>query len=330
MYVTVAKRAEDGSKGQPEGRPPTEHSLPVTPADACTMAEASLGPSTVAPTVVTSTLTDVLSPAVKAILKAPLKKEELEFELQDVKFLADFEKAWARFLRKHPNCLNVPRKARMMDLEQTLEAAKLSKEKVEAEIEQQMAFFTTSCEQLEDEYAHKMQQAIDRQAAVQEELTKRIEVVNEADALQQETLPWYYFIHQLDTLTDQATLPKQLRDIVDDVSVTSNGLNVKPSRRALFLTDYESRHLKEDVLLRAHTIDNAILNAHIAMLGTEIKRYDKAVQAQELASKFLTDYNVWTILGAGGLRGEGTEATMNHDLAGPSPSGMTSLTDSHA
>jgi hypothetical protein len=295
------------------------------------MAEASIAPSTIAPTVATSATRTGPSQSTSAILRAPLKKEELEFEIQDDQFLADFEKAWARFLRKHPNCLNVPRQSRMMDLEQRLEAAKLSKEKVEAEIEQQMAFFQTSCEQLEDEYAHKMQQAIDRQGAVQEELTKRIDIVNEADELQQQTLPWHYFMHQLDTLAAKATMPKELKDVMDDASVTSNGLNVKPSNRALILTDYGAQHSKEDVLLRAHAIDSAILNAHIAMLGTEIKRYDKAVQAQELASKFLTDYNVWSILNAGRTpEMAATTAAAQEYNVHTSPSGLTSLTESHA
>ena len=293
------------------------------------MAEASLAPSTIAPTIATSGTRAAASQSTISILRAPLTKEELEFELNDDQFLADFEKAWARFLRKHPNCMNAPRQAKMMDLEQKLEAAKLSKEKVEAEIEQQMAFFQTSCEELEEEYAHKMQQAIDRQAAVQDELTKRIDVVNDADALQQETLPWHFFMHQLDTLASKSTLPKQLRDLVDDANITNNGLNIKPSDRALLLTDYDARHNKDDVLLRAYSIDNQILNAHIAMLGKEIKRYDKATQAQELASKFLTDYNVWSILNAG-KNGQGNDAATVQDFMQPSPSGLTSLTDSHA
>ncbi|GKY96593.1 hypothetical protein MPSEU_000618900 [Mayamaea pseudoterrestris] len=293
------------------------------------MAEASLAPSTIATTVATATTKATASPSASSILRAPLTKDDLEFELQDDQFLIDFEKAWARFLRKHPNCMNIPRHSKMMDLEQKLEASMLSKTKVEVEIEQQMAFFASSCEQLEDEYAAKMQQAIDRQAAVQDELAKRIAVVNEADVLQQETLPWHYFMHQLDTLASKAIMPQQIKDMMDEASVTSNGLNVKPSNRALLLTNYDlERHSRDDLMLRAHATDNAILSAHIQMLGTEMQRYDKATQAQELASKFLTDYNVWSILNAGQPKAEAAAAPLA-DLTKLSPSAVTSMTESN-
>jgi TolA-binding protein len=138
-----------------------------------TMVPASVAPSTMALSVATSH-TQAPSSLNSKILQATLKKDDLEFDLQNDAFLSDFERSWKRFLCKHPNCLQAPRQSRIQQLEKQLEETQLSKETLQAEIEQQMNFFTSSCEQLQNEYAHKMQQGTDRQAAVQEELTKRI------------------------------------------------------------------------------------------------------------------------------------------------------------
>jgi hypothetical protein len=75
-------------------------------------------------------------------------------------------------------------------------------------------------------------------------------------------------MHELDALAKQFPLKEQLNELLDDDSVATAGLNVTPSARAMVLTDYGSRQeQKDDVLLRAHAIDHALLTTHIEMLG---------------------------------------------------------------
>jgi hypothetical protein len=98
--------------------------------------------------------------------------------------------------------------------------------------------------------------------------------------LQQETLPWYHFVHEL--------------DLISDSEVTSGSMH-KPSARAIALTDH-SRGCPEDILLRAYKMDHALLSTSVSLLKKEMERYDALVKAQEFSSEFLTDYNVWSIV----------------------------------
>jgi hypothetical protein len=230
--------------------------------------------------------------------RARLTKGELEFQLQDDEFLADFEDAWGRFLRKHPNCFKASTVFGVSELERKLEAALSSKEKLEVEIEQQMAYFKLSCAQLNEEYAMRKQQALERQDAIRDELTKHLEEVASVDELQQQTLPCHYFMNELDKIASKLSIDDQLKNILGelDSSVIEAALIAKPSARALALTSYNSRNSKEDFLLRAHGIDHALLNTNIAVLVKDLERYEKAGHTQDMVSKFLTDNHVWDIL----------------------------------
>jgi ParB-like chromosome segregation protein Spo0J len=88
------------------------------------------------------------------ILRAPLRRETLEFDVGDGEFLQEFEKAWANFLRQNPEL--VPRGAREERIVELQNAAKKEEEaklKVLKEMEQQVEFFKASCEALEDVYS---------------------------------------------------------------------------------------------------------------------------------------------------------------------------------
>lgn len=88
---------------------------------------------------------------------------------------------------------------------------------------------------------------------------------------------------------------------------------IRPSCRALYLAQQQHRRhqqlfpkpfndeRKEAVgeassLLQAYRIDHALLSTHISMLRREIERYEKRIQAQEMAGNFLIQHNVWSIL----------------------------------
>lgn len=88
------------------------------------------------------------------ILKAPLRRESLEFDVGDGEFLKDFENAWAKFLGQNPEL--VPRGAReerILELQNAAKKEEEAKLKVLKEMEQQVEFFKASCEALEDVYS---------------------------------------------------------------------------------------------------------------------------------------------------------------------------------
>lgn len=255
-----------------------------------------------------STVASGLAP-LHELLRAPLNKDDLEFEVSDKRFLRDFEKAWGIFLRENPNLIpRGIREERIQELQE--EAHKVEEEtlKVLQELEQQVDFFESSCENLEDLYAGKMQAAIEKQRQTHEELQRRLDDVALADHLQQQTLPWHHFIHEV----DQAAL---LSDQVDDESVVSSRA-ARPSARAVALTDH-SRGCPADIMLRAYRMDHALLSTHIRFLTKEVERYQRTTRTQEVAGRFLREFNAWGIL------------TKNSGGSGSIASGHTSLTGSH-
>lgn len=223
------------------------------------------------------------------ILRAPLSKDDLDFEVKDEAFLAEFETAWCKFLQENPKLLrNTERADRLEQLQRQFDEAVKRRDGVEEELQQQLNFFQDSCEALEDDYGNRMQDAIETQRKVNDDLEKRLDTVTMADHLQQQTLPWHYFLHELDQLTQNSF-------VNEDALLDASRSAPRPSRRALLLTDC-TKGCSSDILLRAHRTDHALMSTHIKMLTKEVERYDKTQIAQELAGKFLSEYNVWSIL----------------------------------
>jgi hypothetical protein len=100
--------------------------------------------------------TSAISPFVplSEVLKAPLRKEDLEFDVGDGQFLADFENAWAGFLRDNPDLVpKGAREERILDLQREARKEEEAKLKIIKEMEQQLEFFKASCEALEEMYS---------------------------------------------------------------------------------------------------------------------------------------------------------------------------------
>lgn len=226
------------------------------------------------------------------MLAAPLTKEDLEFEVHDQTFLADFEAAWVRFLKGHPELIpKGSREGRIVELQLKAREVEESKLDVLKEMERQVDRFKETCEALEDEYATKMQEAIEKQKHVHDELQKRLDDVAIADHLQQQTLPWHHFIHEL----DQAALVEE----ATENGSTGSSRGARPSSRAMVLTD-STRGCSADISLRAYTMDHALLTNHIRVLTKEIDRYHRLIRAQELTANFLREHNAWNVLMNGG------------------------------
>lgn len=227
------------------------------------------------------------------ILKAPLSPHELEFQVResDIKFLADFEEAWSRFLHDNPGLIpRGIREKKIQELQEKVKQEQETLEKVKREFDHQIQFFEESCEKLEEMYTSRMQAAIEKQKESHEELEKRLDDVAIADHIQQQTLQWHHFVHELD---QAAALGEETDSLAESVR-TSRG-QAGPSSRAIVLTDL-SKGSANDILLRAYRMDHALLTTHIKMLSKEIERYQRMVRAQDMTGKFLRDNNAWSIL----------------------------------
>jgi hypothetical protein len=100
--------------------------------------------------------TPALSPfsSLSEILKAPLRIEDLEFDVGDGQYLADFEEAWAIFLRDNPDLApRGAREERILRLQRDARKEEEEKLKIITEMEQQLEFFKASCEELEEVYS---------------------------------------------------------------------------------------------------------------------------------------------------------------------------------
>jgi len=225
------------------------------------------------------------------LLKAPLSKEDLEFDLEDERFLDEFEKAWAKFLKSNPDLIpQGDREATIKELQQEALDLEEGKLKVLTEMEQQVEFFKASCENLEEDYSKRMQEAIEKQKAIHDRFQKLLDDVATAHHVQEKTLPWHHFVHELD---------KAAATIKDASSDSATGNGPRPSARALVLTD-RTKGSDEDIMLRAYKVDHALMTAHIDILAQEIERYQRMVRSQEETGRFLKEFNAWSILNKSG------------------------------
>lgn len=101
-------------------------------------------------------MTESISPfaPLSELLRAPLRKEDLEFQVDDANFLMEFEKAWGCFLRENPDLVpKGTREERILELQKDAKREEEGKLKILKEMEQQVEFFKASCEALEELYS---------------------------------------------------------------------------------------------------------------------------------------------------------------------------------
>ena len=201
--------------------------------------------------------------------------------------LADFEQSWRNFVAsKRGKLPSGRREVHLEYLRSKVEELTNTRDNVEAELNKQLAFFQESQSSLENEIRAKLDHEQEEHEAVQSKLQKQLQIVEDAQKLQEETLPWSFFLSCVD-----AEASNKLEH--DDLTKSRT---VKPSQRAMFLT-YQSQEDPERMLRRAFQIDHAILKTQLKMLNKDIQRLEKTVAAQEQASLFLMENNVWSILG---------------------------------
>jgi hypothetical protein len=239
-----------------------------------------------------------LIPTVAQIAMAPLEASELDYEVteEDQDFLIDFQDAWTKFLLERPEL--VPKGQlgqRIESLHQQSDYERATDEAVHLELKKQLQFFTSSRESLENLFTFKLNEAMERQRELHDELQTKLDTVALADQLQNQTVPWMHFLQQLDRLNEAKTAEAAAAATDKPEEELPSNRAVKPSARAMTLTDLSSGD-SADVLLRAYRTDHALLTTHIAKSQKEIERYAKLIQSQEVAGLFLTEHNVWSLL----------------------------------
>ena len=205
---------------------------------------------------------------------------------QEVEFFNDFESSWKRFVRSKRGRL--PSGRREMNLKYLQDKAKelaVMRDNVEAELNKQLAFFQNSQSTVEEELLAKIEHEKQEHKVTEKKLREQLETIQDAQDLQEKTLPWSFFLSCLD-----AEAAEKL-----DEGDQAKSRTVKPSQRAMYLT-YQTTHEPQDLLRRAYEIDHAILKTQLVMLNKQIQCYEKTIASQELANIFLMENNVWSIL----------------------------------
>lgn len=206
---------------------------------------------------------------------------------QEVELLNDFETSWQRFIRSKRGKL--PTGRREMNLKFLQEKAKeltTTRDNVEAELNKQLAFFQNSQSAAEDELRAKIEHETKEHQITEKKLQEQLEAIQDAQELQEKTLPWSFFLSCLDA---------EAAEKLDEADQTKSR-TVKPSKRAMHLTYQTATQEPQDMLRRAYQIDHVILKTQLVMLNKQIQCYEKTIASQELANVFLMENNVWSIL----------------------------------
>jgi len=185
---------------------------------------------------------------------------------------------------ENPTALLAKRDQHIIELQNEADSLLQSKQKMEGEFKKQIAFFQWGQDMSEKKYTSKIQATLEEQAKLRESLAEKIEVIAQVERLQDQTLPWFHLMKELDRLVEEQEPNKE-----------SLSRNVpQPSDQALLLAK-SSKH-KDNCELRAKRVDHALLATHASMLHKEIERYEKLLEINEELGQFLKDLDIWSIL----------------------------------
>jgi len=239
-------------------------------------------------------------------LRAPrLNKDDITENLSDndAETIEQFEDAWKDFLLARPGILPPGRKIKSCRRIQTrMNEIDGKKQNVCLELQQQLDFFATSKEKLEEKYHKTKEDATLQQEAVIRELEQEIDDIATADKILSDVLPWEHFFENLEANTTT----------VHDGSVaslsagTGRSQMIKPSGEAMYLANIQPGELvyaarrgnSKAHFLRAYRIDNALLKAKAAMLRREADRLEKNMKSERTLSQVLMDNDIWGIMAA--------------------------------
>lgn len=237
----------------------------------------------------------------------------------DEAFLDEFETAWTQFLRekKNPTIGAAPcqREQRIAALQKRGSQLQQSKDAMEREFQKQIAFFQEKAIESEQLYATEIEEAVQQQLELREKWTAKLQANAAIETLQEQTLPWFHFVNELDRLAAAATANNNLPGShQQQPSDEINGHKVaRPSARAMLLCQQQgnspppppppldhanngTHQQQQEQLLRANRIDHALMTTHVSMLHKEVERYEHLLNINKDVGGLLTELNVWSIL----------------------------------
>lgn len=220
--------------------------------------------------------------------------------------LQEFEQSWKLHVRRQAELVPVE-EALVQQLETKAHALVQERLAIEEDLRQQEALVQSQEEAAEAEFAQKMQQAEEEYVQSEQELTEHLQEVEQAQKLQEETMPWSFFLSAADAAA---------REEISTYAGLEKSRTVQPSQRAIYLAqrmpsmaveeeekenDSEGEESTDgDVdtksLLRAYEMDETLLTTQLAMLKKEIQRYESTIASQQRAQTLLLDHNNWGIM----------------------------------
>lgn len=211
-----------------------------------------------------------------------------ELTPQESEFLAEFEQSWKNFVCSKRGKLPAGRRETYLKhLQDKVNELTATRNNVEEELNKQLAYFLDSQDSVDKDLQMKIMSEQEEYEVTEEKLKKELQDVLDASRLQEETLPWNFFLSAVDA--DAVGSLEQ----VDPQRYRT----VKPSSRAMYLAQQHLASAKDnDVHRRAYQIDHALLSAQSTLLNKQIQRYEKTIASQERASMFLMENNVWSIM----------------------------------
>lgn len=171
-----------------------------------------------------------------------------ELTKQEVEFLSEFEHSWKNFVCSKRGKLPAGRREVYLgQLQEKVNQLNTTRNNVEDELNKQLAFFHESQDSAEKELKAKIQREKEEYQALEKKLTQELKEVLDAQALQEETLPWNFFLSAVD-----ADAVARVDQVQQDRSRT-----VKPSTRAMHLMTQQtsSGRSQERSLHRAFQVD---------------------------------------------------------------------------
>lgn len=206
----------------------------------------------------------------------------------DEKFLEEFENAWKDFLSNRP--FRCKRFDHIIDLQTQLMTLKQDNSKMVKDFQKQIKFLDRGKTVSEKEFSEKIQGVLQEEKRMKDAVNERIESVKWLQALQEQTLPWFHFMRELDRLAE-------VHHKNDEASPSANKVS-RPSARAKFLAAGVSRaESPSQHQLGECLVDNALLTTQVQMLHREVERCQTLMEINETTiCKFLAKNNIWNIL----------------------------------
>lgn len=229
-----------------------------------------------------------------------LKEAKFDLTQEEEEALDEFEELWAEFVSDKTTKLPLGEKGENIGIleRQILEITK-TKLNVQGELQNQLNFFESSRNAIEERYQAQINQATAKQQGELENMTKILEQLTVSARNSDLNCPWSLFFESLDEAVEQSGVKQLPGDGISLLAPSSRAL--KPSTRAMFLNHAFDENTSpgvssRDYMIRAYKIDQALLTAEVRAMNRAIEQHETAKAALEYVGNALTEHNAWGLL----------------------------------